>query len=324
MPVNVSAAIPNGVPFECSLAECVRTTIYRVPQFFSIADEGFSGVVLDAGDFRAGVTTRPEEYFSQNHLSGQFKDDATFLPWVRKRCGNEHGTPNTNIHVMLQARQDLNAWPATDGQCWKADLGSGEQLLFVDGGEHPVPQLDDKPHWRNAVLAAVRIELDSPGSFPKVADQVSYRTTDGRWLDLIRLSASRAEGSVSAPLTADKLRERANAIELRANSLKTQVDSGELGATSLRRLLDALQLGLLTDDAYRRLWFLQLHDRCRKFIHSCGGKIKKEATFKKVNTHRNEIAHEGVETIDLLLMIELQHSAYEVIRRNTSPGGKQT
>ena len=175
MPVNVSAAIPDGVPFECFLSECVRTTIYRVPQFFSPADEGFSGVVLDAAEFRAGITTKPEKYFSQNDLSGQFVDDPTFLPWVRERCGNDHGTPSTNIYVVLQARQDLNAWLATDGQCWKADRGCGDHLLFVDGGEHTVPFFDDKPHWRNAVLAAARLELDSPGSLVNVADQVSYR-----------------------------------------------------------------------------------------------------------------------------------------------------
>ena len=52
MPVNVSAVMWNGVPFECPLSERSRTTIYRVPQFFAVAGEGLSSVVFDAGNFR--------------------------------------------------------------------------------------------------------------------------------------------------------------------------------------------------------------------------------------------------------------------------------
>ena len=152
---------------------------------------------------------------------GQFVDDPTYRPWVRKCCNTERGTTVTKLHVVLQVKHELEAWPATDGQCWKADLGRGEHLLFVDGGEHPVPPLDDKPHWRNAALAAVRIGLDVPGSFEKVGDQVSYRTTDDRWLDLLRLNVSSAEGSTSTPIAAHDLREKARVIALLANQLKS-------------------------------------------------------------------------------------------------------
>ena len=327
MVVYASAAIPDGVPFECLLSERLRTTIYRVPQFFAAAGEGFSGVVFDAADFRAGVTTNPEEYFLQNDLAGQFVDDPTYRPWVRKCCNTEPGTSVTNLHVVLQVRQELNEWAATDGQCWKADLGRGEHLLFVDGGEHPVPPSDDKPHWRNVVLAAVRIKLDVTGSFEKVADQVSFRTTDDRWMDLRRLSVSSPELSIATPLAAQDLHEKVGAITLLAKQLEAQVEAqvdSPGDSEPLRQLLEALQLDPLTDDAYRRLWFLQLHDRCRRFLHSRGHKIKEEKAFEKINHHRNEIAHEGVERIDLQLMKQLQQNAHEVIRQNASSDAKQT
>ena len=225
MVVYASAAIPDGVPFECLLSERLRTTIYRVPQFFAAAGEGFSGVVFDASDFRAGVTTSPEEYFLENDLAGQFVDDPTYRPWVREYCNIEPKASVTNLHVVLQVRQELNEWPATDGQCWKADLGRGEHLLFVAGGQHPVPPSDDKPHWRNTVLAAVRIKLDATGGFEKVADQVSFRTTDDRWLDLVRLSVSIPEVSKGTPLAAHDLGEKAGAIALLAKQLEAQGDS---------------------------------------------------------------------------------------------------
>ena len=85
-------------------------------------------------------------------------------------------------------------------------------------------------------------------------------------------------------------------------------DSVGAAPAPLRQLLDALQLAPLTDDAYRRLWFLRLHDRCRRFLHSCGLKIEEEQAFKKVNDHRHAIAHEGVERIDLRLLEELQQN----------------
>ena len=215
-----------------------------------------------------------------------------------KCCSTQHDTPRENPYVVLQTRQELNAWPATDGQCWKADLGRGEQLLFVDGGALPVPPSDDKPHWRNAVLAAMRIELDVTGSFEKIADQVSFRTTDSRWLDLWRLSASSPEISVSTPLSGQDLGLRTNRVALMANHLRTQVDPAGTGATPLRELLEALQMDPSPDDAYRRLWYLRLHDRCRRLIHSCGRKIKTEQGFEAVNGYRNAIAHEGIEKIN--------------------------
>ena len=82
---------------QCLLSERLRTTIYRVPQFFAAAGEGFSGVVFDADDFRAGVTTNPEEYFLQNDPAGQFVDDPTYRPWVRESCNTEPGTSVTNL-----------------------------------------------------------------------------------------------------------------------------------------------------------------------------------------------------------------------------------
>ena len=155
------------------------------------------------------------------------------------------------------------------------------------------------------MLAAVRIKLDATGGFEKVADQVSFRTTDDRWLDLLRLSVSSPEVTKGTPLAAHDLGEKAGAIALLAKQLEAQGDShGD--PVPLRQLLEALQLEPLADDAYRRLWFLQLHDRCRRFLHSSGRKIQGEEAFEKVNNHRNEIAHEGVERIDLQLMQQLQ------------------
>ena len=312
MVVNVSAVMQGGVPFECLLSERLRTTIYRVPQLFAAPGEGCSDVILDSDGFRAGITTIPKGYFLENGLAGQFVDDPTYRPWVREYCKTEPGTAVADLYVVLQVRQELNAWPATAGQCWKADLGKGEHLLFVDGGHHPVPPSDDKPNWRNAVLAAVRIELDVTGGFEKVADQVSFRTTDGRWLDLLRLSVSSPEVSISSPLAAHELGEKAGAIASLAKRLETLVDSHG-NSEPLRQMLEALQLEPLTDDAYRRLWFLQLHDRCRRFLHSRGRNIMKETAFKNVNDHRNEIAHGGVERIDLRLMEQLQRTAHDVI-----------
>ena len=322
MPVNVSAVLPGAIPFKCHLSEAHRVTIYRVPQFFQRAVENFSSVVLEVDNFRAGVTTSPEDYFKQNDLSGQFAVDPEYRTLVRENCSKEDGASGRNLHVVLQARQDLNNWPATDGQCWKADLGRGEHLIFADGGVHPVPQFDSKPHWRNVALAAVRIGFDVPGSFEEVADQTSFRATDYRWLDLLRLSVSIAEGSTSTPITADALREKVQVVKSLAYSLKEQSGTRGVNSAPLGTLLEALQLNPLTDDAYRRLWYLRLHDRCRRFLHSQGRKIEQEIAFKDVNNHRHAIAHEGIERINLGLMQQLQIRAYDVIRQHVTGQGQ--
>ena len=62
----------------------------------------------------------------------------------------------------------------------------------------------------------------------------------------------------------------------------------------------------------------------RDSLHSRGHNIKQEKAFEKINNYRNEIAHEGVERIDLQLMKQLQQNAHEVIRQNASSDAKQT
>ena len=318
MVFNIPAVIPNGVPFKCQLSERLRTTIYRVTQIFAAPGEGFSSLVVDVDDFRVGVTTNPKEYFAQNDLPGQFANDPDYRAWVSERCSTQHGTPRENHYVVVQTRQELNAWLATDGQCWKTDLGPGEHLLFVDGGALPVPSSDDKPHWRNAVLAAIKMELGVTGNFQNVADQVSFRTTDGRWLDLLRLSASTPEISKSTSLSAQDLQQKSIKIVLMADHLRAELDPVGTPSTSLEELLKALQMDLSTNYAFRRLWYLRLHDRCRRFLASFGRNINEEQGFEVVNIHRNQIAHEGVEKIDLRLMKEMEKRADELIRRTAS------
>ena len=169
MVFNIPAVIPNGAPFECHLSERLRTTIYRVTQVFTAPSEGFSSLVVDVDDFRAGITTSPEQYFAQNDLPGQFANDPDYRAWVSESCSTQHDTPRENPYVVLQTRQELNAWPATDGQCWKADLGRGEQLIFVDGG------------------ASVTIKADSV-----VSDSVFPRSSVKDTRTLIPVSASPA------------------------------------------------------------------------------------------------------------------------------------
>ena len=98
----------------------------------------------------------------------------------------------------------------------------------MDNGAHPVPPSDDKPHWRNAVLAAVRIELDVTGGFETVADGVSFRTTDDHYLDLLRLSVSEPEVSTATPLVTHDLCEKADAIDWLAKQLRAQVEDESL------------------------------------------------------------------------------------------------
>ena len=315
---NIPAVIPNGVPFECQLSERLRTTIYRATQVSIAPGEDFSNLIVDVDDFRVGLTTSLEEYFAQNDLPGQFANDPDYQIWVSECCTTQHGTPRDNAYMVVQTRQALNGWPATDGQCWKADLGRGEQLLFVDGGALPVPSPDDKPHWRNAVLTAIKMDLGVTGTFEKVADQVSFRTTEGQWLDLLRLSISSPEIFVSTPLSGQDLQQKTNPSALMADHLRAKVGLVGTHATALEELLEALQMDPSTDDAFRRLWYLRLHDRCRRFLVSCARNINKEQGFEAVNVHRNQIAHEGVEKIDLRLMKELEHRAHELIRQAAS------
>ena len=88
---------------------------------------------------------------------------------------------------------------------------------------------------------------------------------------------------------------------------------------SLEELTEALQLDETRDNAYWRLWYLQLYNRLEKFGRQCrpGLQLGHQEGLSDEGDHRNLIAHRGVDRIDGTLLRSIQTKTIDIIKRKT-------
>ncbi len=321
MIVKAVGPFPNGTPFACDLAECVRTTFYKGPGFFAANGEGASAVVVKDDGFQAAITTDPIQFLAESDITGQFAGDPRFRDTIHEHFADEPSSPGLELHIVFQQTQGLGGWTADEGQCIQDQSEGVERLYFFDGGEFTVPDVDNHAVLRNAVLAAVRIDMDptarlSKVRLSKVVDQTSFRSTDNRWLWFLRARLGTAEGSSFAPLTPEELHLKGSAVASTLARIRERLEARGTASPTLEAVLEVLEMEFHPNDQSRRLWYLLLHDRTRRLLATLDKKIKKEPGFKNVNKHRNEIAHEGVDRLDAGMAQELVEKACGAVTRH--------
>ena len=324
MIVKAAGPFPNGTPFSCDLAECVRTTIYQGPRFFAADGEGASSIVVRDDGFQAAITTDPVQFLADSDITGQFAGDSNFAEAIRKQFVLEPPSPGIDLHIVFQQTQGLGGWPADEGQCIQDQTDGVERLYFFDGGEFAVPDVDNHAVLRNAVLAAVRIDMDLTARLSTVVDQTSFRSTDNRWLWFLRVRVGSAEGSSLAPLTPEELRLKGSAVASTSARIRERLEAKGSVSPTLEAVLEVLEMEFHPNDQSRRLWYLLLHDRTRRLLATLDQKIKKEPGFENVNKHRNEIAHEGVDRLDVGMARELIEKACGAISRHLAESERVT
>lgn len=313
MIVKAAGPFPHGTPFVCDLAKCVRTTIYRGPRFFAANGEGASSIVVKDEGFQAAITTDPVRLLADHDITGQVAGDSNFSEAIREQFVLEPQSPGLDLHIVFQQTQGLGSWPADEGQCIQDQSDGVERLYFFDGGEFAVPEVDNHAVRRNAVLAAVRIDMDPSARLSKVFDRTSFRSTDHRWLWFLRGRLGSAEGSSLAPLTPEELHLNGSAIASTSARIRERLEAEGKASPTLQAVLEVLEMEFHPNDQSGPRWYLRLHDRTKRFLATLGKNIKNEPGFKNVNSYRNEIAHKGVDRLDVGMADELVEKACDAI-----------
>ena len=159
MGIMVALLKPLGDPFACHLSEYMRTIVYKIPTH--VVREGHLSpfVVHESDDFRASIVTDPLSHLKESKFSEQYSLDATFPAALQEKCAIDPNNSDVPISVVIEFRQDMNSYPAVDGQCFKREIEGGEVLLISDCDDAPAPHPNARIRTIDTVLAAVKVEF---------------------------------------------------------------------------------------------------------------------------------------------------------------------
>ena len=127
--------------------------------------------------------------------------------------------------------------------------------------------------------------------------------------------------SVLTPLTLEDFAAKSEASRNLVGMIEQSIESGRTGgrrpwdadfAARLEELIDGLDMDPSTDDAYLRLWFLQLCHRAEEFGKTCKWQFRNNQ--KIIRDYRDEVAHPGVERIDMALLRTFQKDLFRLIK----------
>ena len=316
------AKLLGGTACDCTLDVYFRTIIYGLP-CHAVQDEVLPPLILsDSSHFRAAVAVDPVSYLDETDFSDQFRSDRNSADLLRDKLGQVMEDGKGRVFIVVQIKQDLDSFPAVDGQCRDVE---GELALVNCGAPH-VPVVRDSTHSINAVLTAIKIELDITDGLDKHLDEPIYVTDGGRFVHWLNIQLS-ARVSVTHPIGAEDLRAKVAGARVLVDKINQVIaasaDHSDMSperrqnlSERLAELIDALQLDPTQGDAYRRLWYLQLWDRAIK----CGKALQprlqllNDHDLKAEKDHRDDIAHPGAERADGALLRSFQQKLFGIIR----------
>ena len=314
-----------GRPFTCEISEYMRTMVYRIPEIIVREGHLSPAVLKDMPDFRATIATDPVGYIREHSLTRQYELDANFAKALRKTCSADKDQAALDLYLVIQFKEDMQSFQAGDGQCIKIEHDGIDELAIVDCDDADMPRPDDRASSINAVLTAVRIAFEVTDGMGTTFDRRCYMTDDGECVYHLTLSMS-ADLTVKGPLTLHQVATKAE----NARGLVNRFDEVWAGrvqgkgklkghfAARLEQLIDALQLDPSMDDAYLRLWFLQLYHRTKEFGATFEWQFENQE--KPVREYRRDVAHPGVDRMDGKLLRSFQKAIHRKIERRILRG----
>ena len=330
MPVNMAFFHPMGTPIQCYLAEYMRTIVYEVVGLFvKESDQATSRVVNNPG-LSAWVSTDPVDLLENQDFSVQWNLIPEISQTLQSKIdGHRSRQP---IYVVIQVKQDMDCFPAIDGQCIRTETETSEMLFIAKCMDAAYPEPDERGRDINTLLTSIRAEFGVTEPLEKQIDSSCYRTTDNRILHPLRAEFN-MRPRVDRPMSGKDLSERAESsrtlFEKISRNIEGDVPVGQSRrkrdyGSRLEELTEALFLEPTTDDSYLQLWYMRLCDRLEKFGESISLQVwnknnNRVPDLEQEKDHRDEIAHRGAEKIDSGLLKSLQAKTFRIIKSGIWP-----
>ena len=325
MGIMVAFLQPLGEPFACNLSEYMRTIVYKIPRH--IVREGHLSpiVVHDTSEFRASIVTDPISYLRESAFSDQYNLDVSFPDALQEKCATASNDSERRIFVVIQCKQDMNSFPAVDGQCIKREHDGSEVLLIADCDDAPAPRPNERMSSIDTVLAAAKVEFGITEGIEKTFDARCYKTDVGVCIHPYNIQFRLGGVTLLSPMTLEDLTAKAEATGILAAQMRASIAGVSEGGrrrriaqfgTRLEDLIGALHLEPSLDDAYLRLWYLQLWDRIEKLGDAFRPRLQvlNDPNLESEKTHRNDIAHRGVEKMDAAVLASFQREIFRIVK----------
>ena len=309
-----------GVQFNCYISVFMQTIVYEIPRY-RVSDDQFPPcVVKEASDFKAAIVTNPVDYILSDTFSDQHIVDPNFERKLRKNCEENTDNVGTKTFIVFQSKEDLGSYPAIGGQCIKVHDEGQEKRFIYDCQDAPAPTVKNITGTINMVLAATKAELEITGADKQIFENSCYKTIDEQCVyNGGTLTASASVEAVGPSIGTDEFWEKVKPVKTLVAKLENDVEQDTIEplrdgvtdfGTRLLELVEALQLDPSLDDAYLRLWYLQLWDRIDKFKRLFARRRRpqnlRDDRLQHEKNHRDRIAHRGVDRVDWRAIRSLQ------------------
>jgi hypothetical protein len=328
MPMWIGGARMIGADFPCHLLEYMRTIVYQIPRLKVKEPKTAACIIFDEPEFRASVVADPFTYLRDAGITDQFEFEDNFQAALSEACPSPAPDSEVPLYLVIQFKEDLNAFAAVDGQCRRICVDGVERFVLVECGEPYTPNPNERKRTINAVLTAVRGEFGVTDGMEPCFNTRCYRTDDGQCVHPWRAEFSEPTVQLTRPIEATEVADRATAAGALVTQIEKSIQTSHSGAqpgrgpdfsVCLEELIEALQLDETKDHAYWRLWYLQLHHRLEKFGKQCRPRLQlgNQEGLNDEDNHRKLIAHRGVDRIDGSLLRSIQTKAIDIIKQKT-------
>ena len=309
-----------GVPFNCHISVYMQTIVFEIPRY-RVSDDQFPPcVVKETSGFKAAIVTNPVDYILSDTFADQHVVDPNFERNLRNSCEENTDNVGTKTFIVFQSKEDLGSFPATEGQCIAVHDEGQEKRFIYDCQDAPAPTVKNMTDIINMVLAATKAELEITGADKRIFGSGCFKTADEQCVYRApNPSASANLVLVGPPMAPDEFMEKVKPVKTLVAKLENGVEQDTIeplrdGVTDfgmrLLELVEALQLDPSLDDAYLRLWYLQLWDRADKFRCLFARRRRprdlKDDRLQHEKNFRDRIAHRGVDRVDWRAIGSLQ------------------
>ena len=328
----------GGREFSCTLTRYCRTEIFEFPRidFRPKRDVPSQGIYASRG-LNASLTSSLIGYYANGTASRHH----TVSPSLRHNVDETEQkiksqmTEGTPVFVVIEEDRAIVPVDMTKGECSispEVVTEDGEQVPMLIGGREGKeylsawatvdgawPELPNNQQLVNLILACVRVAQQTPNPIRKHLDQECLVTSEGRFVTMMRPTASARLEMVTAM--------QSSAFISRASEIRQAIASLErdLSTPHLALLINAMYSDEHKDDSYKRLQYLRLWQSLAESGEKCLGykgnvreddvAIGGKRTLRELKEYRDEIAHWWTDSIDENLLADIQRTINELVRR---------
>ena len=329
----------GGEEVNCTISGYRRTLIFEFPRTYlnhsgSITHKN----IYMSGSIQATLVKDILDYFTTSPASNHYAGSPSMrygVAEIKQESTRQHGE-HRPLFIIIEDFSPLTETRMVSGECSKSDQvitrdntdvplvtggQKGEQVLIawhtLDGAWPEIPNNQEKI---NMILAAIRAGQETPHPIKKLLDQRGLITSDGEFVEMVRMTLSPARGTTIQNTDASGVERKAAALTAAITAMET-----DLTIPHLALLFNSMYNDEEKDSEYQKLAYLQLwqslceagprHLACPDDVRTGTTIIAGGKSLSEIRQHRDAIAHWRTSTIDVPTFDSLRQTVNELVRR---------